>query len=308
MAEAIVDMVRDAIFAQENFGNKVFLYQENTASRMSIDRSALHKMLIDMSRTYESNGLLAGNVDAAGAARFSRYYTVKGQVRGPKWTYVDAELYKRQLDGLRKEGFDAVLHIHLHPSFLKSSYLPSQAYRMLEQTLDQADKKALAEYYESSMKCGFSVSMLGIVMQGLAGNRHAMYMNAFDFADGSKRVEGYALSGEKHGLGIGEAFSAVLRKGHQKLLMKVENRLSVEWKGFALSMPAAQMERAFADAEEWRGRLPQRMQGEIWVGQRKDEEELVMAARIRNRKAVEAIGEFTDRLRKKYPMKSEKRK
>ncbi len=309
MAEAIVDAVKEAAIAQESFGKVTLLYQKDAAGMITIDRSAMQDMLIDMNRTYENNGILAGKVGADGKARFSKYLTAKGQFRGPHWTYVDNELYKKQLEELHKEGFDAVLHIHLHPNLHNSSYLLSQSYRMLGQKLNQTDKKALAEYYESGRQCGFTVSMMGIVMQGFAGDEHAMYMNAFDFEDDSRRVEGYALLGKPHMPSMRAAFSSALRKGIEKRLMILDNRLSVKWKGVAVRIPQNQMAHAFADAEGWYKGLPQKMQKSIWLGERKEGEErqIIVAARMRNREAIREMAEFTDLLHIKYSIKGSKR-
>lgn len=83
--------------------------------KAEIRAGVLDDLVFDLTRNYETAGLLAGKHDGE-IADFAHYEPAKGLVMRQDGAAQELGAWERQLRSLRRRGYDAVMDIHTHPN------------------------------------------------------------------------------------------------------------------------------------------------------------------------------------------------
>ena len=194
-----------ADFRKKRLGTTEFFYGVDARSRIQVAESALLSMARDMDSRYETAGFLAGNVSTDGTLNFSRYLPQQGLTRLPeKLEYQEADVLE-QLHNIRREGYDAVAFVHLHPpgtviQAWSAEYVAREAYNSLY--LNSVDAQYAEVDRVLAETAGFKEVHLGILVREewrkyLADDttraRKVAVLALYDTVDRSGRLESFAL-------------------------------------------------------------------------------------------------------------------
>ncbi len=158
-------------------------------SKITITKNAISDLISDMDRTYETAGLLLGHSEN-GKIVFDKYvkdHSVKH--RGDMFVQKDSG---RELKDLKayyaKEGFNAVVFVHLHPNHYSRIAITSLP---MHEALNKNDKNVALEFSgPKSMEAGFVSAYEGVLTKTNTINGTPLFkLSIFDISKGAERPE-----------------------------------------------------------------------------------------------------------------------
>jgi hypothetical protein len=195
----------------EKLNGLSFVYLETNNSKIYIERSALFKMLEDMERNYETAGMLLGNSreDGNGEVIVLEKYRPNKCDKGRTYTLITTKALKNELEKeLKKDAFDSVIFVHLHPPL--RNYMANSNYIVFGEELNESDRNAAYSFHElATTQLGLKHVFSGVVTLRATHNGDPIFK--FEIYDTSNKCENvyFKLEGE---IDKKDVFYSLLRK------------------------------------------------------------------------------------------------
>jgi hypothetical protein len=196
----------------EYFSNnkKVFAHLVGN-SNTTITRDTIYNLISDMDRTYETAGLLLGHSEK-GKTAFDRYVSDHSVTRrGDMFVQKDFNRELQDLTDYAKEGFNAVIFVHLHPKHFSRTAITSLS---MYEALNQIDKTVALMYSgPTSMKAGFVSAYEGILTRTKTISDNPLFgLSIFDISKGAEQPETFEVSVSGKAEAEGSKSSGLLRR------------------------------------------------------------------------------------------------
>ncbi len=182
----------------------LFLYMQSDG--IAIKRSALHEMILDMNRNYETAGLLLGNY-SKNVVHFDAYVPSKAlDTRSYSSVVSNIEKQKKELAYYSSKGYHSVALVHSHPQMKIAHLLREESLNFFDRRHANELSKPIGEQlkfekvYEGVLSISPNASMekLHNRININAGESHfnAFSLSIFDAFDGAEESLGFNLEGE----------------------------------------------------------------------------------------------------------------
>ncbi|MGC8586909.1 MAG: hypothetical protein ACP5K9_01310 [Candidatus Micrarchaeia archaeon] len=156
---ALKELQRYSVISQ----GEVRLYYAEEGAKIKIAESAIRDLIHDMYRSYETAGMLAGNVGSDGTILFTKYIKAEGVIRYSASVHQKFQTYKEQLEKIASEGYDAEISLHTHPIIDKHSIGSTEMLMIEKRGLNNLDKKAAMLFHKpTAEEIGFRAAFEGV--------------------------------------------------------------------------------------------------------------------------------------------------